>query len=44
MARVIYLLTVYYNGEVFKKWTNQKKELSVAAMFASGSGWNGQFV
>ena len=41
MARVISLLTVYYNGEIFfKKWTNQKQELPVVAMFVNGSGWN----
>ena len=40
MARVISLLTVYYNGEVLKKWTNQKQELPVAAMFVNGSGRN----
>jgi hypothetical protein len=37
MARVISLLTAYYNGEVFWKSTNQKQELPVVAMFANGS-------
>ena len=43
MARVIFLLAVYYNGEVFfKKSTNQKQDLPVVAMFVNGSGWNEQ--
>ena len=42
MARVISLLTVYYNGEDFKKWTNQKQELPVVAMFVNGLGRNEQ--
>jgi hypothetical protein len=42
MARVFSLLTVYYNGEDFFKWTNQKQELPVVAMFVNGSGWNEQ--
>ena len=41
MARVIFLLAVYYNGEDFLKIsTNQKQELPVVAMFVNGSGWN----
>ena len=35
-------LTVYYKREVFKKWTNQKQELPVVAMFVNGSDWNEQ--
>jgi hypothetical protein len=42
MARVTSLLTAYYNGEVLKKWTNQKQELPVVAMFVNGLGWNEQ--
>jgi hypothetical protein len=39
MARVIFLLAVYYNGEdCFKKSTNQKQELPVVAMFVNRSG------
>jgi hypothetical protein len=40
MARVISLLTAYYNGEVFWKSTNQKQELPVVAMFVNRSGQN----
>jgi hypothetical protein len=31
-----------FRGEVFKKSTNQKQELSVVAMFVNGSGRNEQ--
>jgi hypothetical protein len=38
MARVIFLLT----EDIFKKSTNQKQELPVAAMFVNRSGQNEQ--
>jgi hypothetical protein len=39
MARVIFLLT---EKKIFKKSTNQKKELPVVAMFVNRSGQNEQ--
>jgi hypothetical protein len=39
MIRVISLLTVYYNGEVFFLGMNQSETgLPVVAMFVNGSG------
>jgi hypothetical protein len=44
MARVISLLTVFYNGEDLKKSAKQKQELPVVAMFVNRSGQNEQYL
>jgi hypothetical protein len=40
--RVISLKSLLQWREFFQKWTNQKQELPVVAMFVNGSGWNKQ--